>query len=393
MSTLTAPDVQAPDVPIVRISPDDATVLANLGLLQGLAGTWHGHGFNLIGRPDGQNQQNVYLQLNQTQETLHFEPIRSAIPNRGFGQPDIELYGLTYLQKISDVSTDGALHIEVGIWVRQPNTAFPPENAPAGDQLVARMANIPHGNSLLAQGVAAEFFGPPTLATLQEPYAFSVFPSFNSTPFGIPPPVINAPGTSENLNAAAAGVPPFTPYDLTIADSATNPRTPFATSEPLLPASINGVLMQDVVDDPIKLLQAVIQKQVNEGCTFEGVVLNISSQVKLSFHRQPNDPDGPSTTLDPPNGGGGVENLPFLLGVNPTASPGANADTATVYATFWIEKVTRPGDRAFMQLQYAQMVVLNFPIFTLLHPTPPTAPRFVNIGWPHVSVATLHKSF
>jgi hypothetical protein len=46
-----------------------------------------------------------------------------------------------------------------------------------------------------------------------------------------------------------------------------------------------------------------------------------------------------------------------------------------------------------MQLQYAQMVVLNFPIFTVLNPTPPTPSKLVSLGWPHVSVATLRKSF
>ena len=48
-----------------------------------------------------------------------------------------------------------------------------------------------------------------------------------------------------------------------------------------------------------------------------------------------------------------------------------------------------------MQLQYAQFTVLNFPIFTALHPAPGsgTPPRLINIGWPHISVATLRKSF
>ncbi len=402
--TLTAPatpvSADAPQVPTVRISPDNATVLANLGLLQEFAGRWHGHGFNLIGRPDGQNKQNVYLQLNQTHESLKLEPIGSSIPNRGFGQKDIQLFGLTYLQKITDIFTGGALHIEPGIWVTQPDTTFPPETAPSGAQLIARMASIPHGNSLLAQGIAEKFSGPPTLKTPQAPYAFSIFPSFNSTPFAIPPTApasINAPGTSEKQNAAAAvpPVPPFTPYDLTIPDSATNPRTPFGTNppDPPLPASIKGVPMQTVINDPITLLQQVINHQVDQGYTFEGTVLNISSQATLSFHTKANDPTGSAVPVNPQNGAGGIENILFLEGVNPVAAPGANADTATVYATFWIEKVMKKGEPTFLQLQYAQMVVLNFPIFTALNPTPPAKPAFVNIGWPHVSVATLTKSF
>ena len=87
----------------IRFSPDGLTVLANLGLLRDLAGTWQGQGFNLIARPDFQGNANLFLQLNQTRETLHIQPIGSAIPNRGFGQDDIELFGLTYLDNISDL--------------------------------------------------------------------------------------------------------------------------------------------------------------------------------------------------------------------------------------------------------------------------------------------------
>ena len=39
------------------------------------------------------------------------------------------------------------------------------------------------------------------------------------------------------------------------------------------------------------------------------------------------------------------------------------------------------------------MTVLNFPIFKLLHPAPGVQPRLVNLGWPHISIATLRKAF
>jgi hypothetical protein len=372
----------------VRISPDNATVLSNLGLLKELAGTWHGNGFNLIARPDFEGNANLYLQLNQTHETLKIDPIGSSIPNRGFGQNDIELFGLTYLQKISDASTGGALHIEPGIWVTQPATTYPPETAPAGAQIIARMGTIPHGNSLLAQGIAAPFTGDPTLTTPTAQYAFSQFPSFNSTPFPTAPaPIINAAGSSEKLSAP---VPPgFQQYDLTVAASAANPRTPFGTNppEPPLPANIDGVLMQDVVNDPIQLLQAVINKQKADGHSFEGVVLNIATQANITFFKNPNSKAGdPTVVVNPTNGAGGIENILFLEGGEPVGSKGANADTALVYATFWIEKV-KPKDRpSFMQLQYAQMVILDFPILKVL-------PTVVNLGWPHISVATLRKAF
>lgn len=110
-------------VPSARFTPRNA--LEPLGLLGALAGTWKGHGFNLIARPDFHDNTDLYLQLNHTRETLTFTPIGGPVPNRGFGQDDIELFGLTYLQQISDADLDGALHIEPGIWVRQPNTTFP----------------------------------------------------------------------------------------------------------------------------------------------------------------------------------------------------------------------------------------------------------------------------
>jgi hypothetical protein len=371
------------EVPSFRASPDNATVLDDLGLLSELAGRWEGEGFNLIARPDFAQKTNLFLQVNRTRENLRFEPIGSPIPNRGFGQRDIRLHGLTYLQKISDLTSGGALHIEPGIWVRQPDTTYPPEAAPSKDQqLVARMGTIPHGNSLLAQGLASRFTGDPTLTLPTAQYNGSVFPSFNSTPFPVPPapatPVFNAAGSSEALSAPTPPGPPgFTQYDLSISASATNTRT-----NPV-PAGIT----QDILNDPILLLQAIINQQKADGYHFDGVVLNISTQSKIKFFKNKNSkPTDPTVAVSVPNGAGGIENILFLQGGDPVGSVGANAETATVYATFWIEKVTHPTLPTFMQLQYAQMVVLDFQILAAL-------PKNANIGWPHISVATLKKSF
>ena len=400
----------------VRIAPDSQTVLAELGLLSDLAGTWKGHGFNLIARPDFHDKTDLYLQLNQTRETLHFDPIGSSIPNRGFGMDDIELFGLTYLQKIVDAGHDGALHIEPGIWVTQPVTTFPPEANPPSGQIVARMGTIPHGNSLLAQGTATPFTGAPVLTVPGAQYNGSSFPSFNSTPFAVPPtlpapPAIafNAAGSSEKLTAATIPATPFPQYDLSIPIGAIpagpsnppftlNTRTPFDTTppEPALPATIDGIPMQDIVNDPILLLQKNIQDRVNEGYTFEGTALNICTITPISFLTTPNSgAAGPTVKVTVPQFGGGVENTQFLIGESPTVNGQVqaqeNAQTAVVYATFWIEKATnKKTGHSFMQLQYAQMVSLNFPIFHLLHQAPPV---YVNLAWPHISCATLKKSF
>jgi hypothetical protein len=402
-----------PRISNTRISPDPDTVLKQLGLLKDLIGTWRGKGLNLIARPDFHDKTDLYLQINQTREVLKFDPIGSAIPNRGFGQDDIELFGLTYLQQIVDAGLDGALHIEPGIWVTQPNTTFPPEDAPAGQQLVARMGTIPHGNSILAQGTATPFNGPPVLTIPGSQYSFSLFPSFNSTPFAVPPTapdiVFNAAGSSEKLTAPTVPATPFPQYDVSIPIGpiplgplnppfTLNTRTPFDTvpAEPSLPAKINGVQMQDVINDPILLLQEEIQQLADSGHTFEGVALNIATRTPVNFLQNANSgAGGPHVQVNVPQFGGGIENIQFLAGESPVVNGQTqlreNAETAVVYATFWITKVTqKQTGHSFMQLQYAQMVVLNFPIFHLLNQAPPV---YVNLGWPHITVATLRKSF
>ena len=388
-------------IPSVRISPDNQTVLKQLGLLGDLAGSWRGEGFNLVARPffgfsDATppiKPANLFLELNLTHETLKFDPISSSIPNRGTFQEDIELFGLTYLQKISDATTGGALHIEPGIWVTHDPTTAPPENPPAGGQIVARMGSIPHGNALLAGGAAVPFKGAPTLGapTTAGTPAFSIFPSFNTTPVAIPaapPTPVNAAGASEFLTAPAGG---FTQYTLTNAASATNPRTPFLNVPPVFPAAITQALL----NDPISLLQQTIQKQVADGCTFEGVAINIATQASITFFTTPSTVQppagspaagGPTVTVNVADASGGIENLPFLV---------TNADSALVFATFWIEKVTRKDGDRFMQLQYAQFVFLNFPAVLIPSTAPPPVSDQgkLNFSWPHVSVATLRKIF
>ncbi len=80
-----------------------------LGPLASLAGTWAGNGFNAIWRPDNPGSQPVggqtkrFLELNLTNETIEFDVIPGVVPNRGLNpQPDLSLYGLHYLQRVSD---------------------------------------------------------------------------------------------------------------------------------------------------------------------------------------------------------------------------------------------------------------------------------------------------
>jgi hypothetical protein len=141
-----------------------STTTGELGPLADLAGTWVGTGLNLISLPDfdstppSTGPAPFRLKLNSTVEILEFTPIGAGVPNRGVitsppgqqpvtGQPDINLFGLRYLQRVADAVTHEPLHIEPGFWLNVPNTLVPP-----AVHTVVRQGSIPHGTSLLAMG-------------------------------------------------------------------------------------------------------------------------------------------------------------------------------------------------------------------------------------------------
>ena len=111
------------------------------------------------------------------------------------------------------------------------------------------------------------------------------------------------------------------------------------------------MLMQDVINDPIRLLQAAISKQADSGHNFESVALNIATQNTVTFRTNPDSPPtGPTVDVPVTDAAGGTENILFLEGGEPTGAQGPNAQTALVYATFWIEKVTPRSGHRFTQL-------------------------------------------
>jgi hypothetical protein len=147
-------------------APAPPVAPAELGDLGGLVGTWTGTGFNTIWRP---NQPGLgsdrFLELNVTVETLQFDLISGTIPNRGLLQGDLFMAGLHYLQQISDANVkdpishqDSGLHLEPGVWLSVPSTSSPLEPA-----TVARLASIPHGTTIVAQGSMLTTSGAPTI--------------------------------------------------------------------------------------------------------------------------------------------------------------------------------------------------------------------------------------
>ena len=287
-----------------------------LGPLAQLPGTWKGHGFNTIWRPH-HGGQDRFLELNLTTETLVFTKINGAIPNRGFMMPDINMFGVTYMQQIAQTSDNAGLHIEPGIWAHVPPTSNP--NEPA---TVVRMASIPHGTVILAQG-SFQFLqgGPPHI------------PDNNIIPFpiGTPPP--------QNSDFPS-GEQAFPELNLSI-------NTAFRQASP-------GVT-QAMVRNPNSVLQSALAASLQGGRTMRSrTFLQVS-------------------TTHTPIAGGGTANTAFLADAsNP---PGGNANAVEVDATFWIEDIQGPGGQTHLQLQYTQLVQLDFN----------------GLRWPHVTVATLEK--
>jgi hypothetical protein len=276
-----------------------------LGALAILAGTWKGHGFNAIWRPH-HDQQDRFLELNLTDETLAFTRIPGPIPNRGLAMPDIEMFGLTYMQQISGSISKAGLHIEPGIWANVPQTTDPSE-----PPTVVRMASIPHGTVVLAQGVSQVLAGGP-----QQIPDNNIFPFF----FGDPPPANN------QFAAAAANFPEL---DLSI-------PTSFRSAPP--PPAVT----QEMVTNPNSVIQKALQASLQGTSMKSRTFLHVST---------PNKP--------PVQGGGGTANTAFLATSSNPA--GGNANATEVEATFWIETIAGTGGNPDkLQLQYTQRVQLDF---------------------------------
>ncbi len=337
----------------------------SLGPLADFTGTFMGNGFNTIFRPDSPatptplpipvpGSDNV-LELNLTSETLSFSRSLGSVPNRGMVQADIFLNGVPYLQAISDVtipSQPTGIHLEPGLWVIVPTTTDPAE----GPTLV-RMASIPHGTTVVAQGTSSTISGKPTI------------PAVDITPFTTAPPNNKIAFPSQ-----------------TVANNNT-PRIP----QNLAPFVAAGTITQAMLTDPNTLLRNHIASQ------------HIISTTAISI----------STMPATPLFGGGADNIAFLLGNVAATVP--NAQTLKMTATFWIETVEhvimvpifKPGQPPLTVRAETGDAGQPVPKFLLNPPIEITTPRsitvrstqiqysqqvflnFNTLTWPHVSVATL----
>jgi hypothetical protein len=285
-----------------------ADPLGPLSLLPGpgdTPGVWKGHGFNAIWRPHRLSTgQDRFLELNLTDETLTFARINGDIPNRGLTMPDINMHGVTYMQQINEAAhPNQGLHVEPGIWATVPQTSNPAEPA-----TVVRMASIPHGTVINAQGIFQVIPGGP-----QHIPDNNILPFF----FGQPAP------TNAQFDQVALT---FSELELSI-------PTQFRSAS-------NGIT-QDMVKNPNLVLQQALQ------ASLQGT--HMKSRTFLHI----------STTNSIIQGGGGTANTAFLASShNPS---GGNANAAHVEATFWIETIAGTGGQPDVhQLQYTQLVMLDF---------------------------------
>lgn len=334
-----------------------------LDALADFVGNWVGTGFNTIFRPNSPTTPTQFpipaggdnvLELNLTSESLSFSPSLGSVPNRGMVQDDAFLNGVPYLQSISDVTVAGqsiGIHAEPGLWM-----AVPPTTDPNEGQTYVRMASIPHGTTLTAQGTATTAPGGPNIPSVD------ITPSFLSS---------GNPQSFPSQNAT----------------DATTARIP----QDLSPWLTAGTITQEMLTDPNSLLRAHISGQ------------HIIETTQIDVFSSPG----------APLFGGGTDNIAFLLGDPAATTP--NAQTAQMTATFWIETVQHtlhvpvfhPGQTSVTLPSPAGEVGGGTRQFVLTPPGPITTPRtitfttkqiqysqtvflnFNTLRWPHVSVATL----
>ena len=161
----------------------------NLGPLKLLPGVWksEGRGWNMIALPfaTAPSPLDYRLLLNQYNEQLEFKLVDDNVPNRGVEknnptvQTDQFVVTVDYQQTIQQVAaTDSpdsgglagaaglAIHHEPGLWLHLKNQITDGLN-------IARLATIPHGDSVLALGQSSEHTGA------------SCIPHINSLPEGV----------------------------------------------------------------------------------------------------------------------------------------------------------------------------------------------------------------
>jgi len=161
----------------------------NLGNLKHLPGAWinskdgeetgfEGRGWNMTVLPfenPAGGRGDFRVLVNQYNETLQFDTVDGPVPNRGIDQStntntDQEIFALDYQQGIKQIAvgdspeTDASIQGPVGGTIHhEPGFFLNILNEQTDSLDIARLATIPHGDSVLAMGKSRTFNGPPTV--------------------------------------------------------------------------------------------------------------------------------------------------------------------------------------------------------------------------------------
>ncbi len=300
-----------------------------LGPLKDLLGVWHaqGTGWNMIALPFNQAPPpnagfKFRVLMNQYDEELRFTFVDDDVPNRGLlrpGETDFDqlIVTLDYLQKISQVAAEDRpasgglegkpglpIHHEPGLWLYERNLK------PKDDQInwdkvseveldVARLASIPHGNSVLAIGRSEVHKGMPEI-----------------------PPISGLPsGRFEDVRTAD--------YDFRA-----GPADPYL--EPYK-HYIDHPFMGNVVGVPG--FPGFSPADMNDILRFANKGVDIVRTTTL--------------TVDSTRKSAGISNIPF--GVR-------EAEPVSMKSTFWIQELAERDKEGNpkLRLQYSQVVMLHF---------------------------------
>ena len=176
-----------------KLSNRGAPPPPDLGPLEQLLGVWigRGTGWNMIALPFQKAPAppagfKFRVLMNQYDEELRFTFVDDDVPNRGLtrpGNPDFDQFVVTldYQQKIAQVVAEDRpdsgglaglaglpIHHEPGLWLYDKNRRTKDDQIKEVEVTevkldVARLASIPHGNSVLALGKSAVHKGMPEI--------------------------------------------------------------------------------------------------------------------------------------------------------------------------------------------------------------------------------------
>lgn len=329
---LNQPDARRLQVPAPGSPPDP-----DLGPFQLLPGTWAnidpgqpgggpaaGHGWNMIALPfaTADGSPPFRLLLNQFNETLTFNLVDKAVPNRGISANPLQERDqfdvtLDYVQSVGQISaTDNPrstfadpqskpIHHEPGLFLNMVN------RTPAGNN-IARLGSIPHGDSVLAIGKSSTIAGPPAI------------PAVDGLPIGVDPDP-HGPG--------AHYLAPYLAFD----------ANPFKG----VLAGVAGFPGFNPLHPHLLLAGALVGQNITRT-----TVLDLSTETFTA----------------------GIHNIPFVT---------HQANPTSMTSTFWIEEIDNGDNTTTLQLQYLQVVLLDF------FPRPDNQPGLIR--WPHVSINTMRK--